>query len=359
MKLWNWLIHSLTGLGSPSHPQATVAVATAPPDENVAVLEPPTAFPPIESSQIPTETACWWAPPGVTETIARPVPRVELSAGVRALEEHLVSHFDGHNLTIPPLPRVAENVLKRLRSPKCGMAEVAHDLSEDPVSAASVLRIANSVMYRGIEKITSLPTAVTRLGASAIRTLMMHQSLRSAVFAGHGDAQVLADLIWRGALAAATTMRELARLTRMDPEEAFTIGLLHDIGNVLTLRLVLEHERSHRQAIDTDTFDFLCYETHQEFGELIANAWQLPPELKSLISDHHVYPRDDDLLRKQRLMLILTDMISQMLGYAPAAQYDLLRAEVVRDLGLSDQRAFLDLLAALPDRISATADEFC
>ena len=43
--------------------------------------------------------------------------------------------------TISALPRVAENVLKRLRSPQCNMRDVAHDLSEDPVSAASVLRL--------------------------------------------------------------------------------------------------------------------------------------------------------------------------------------------------------------------------
>jgi HD-like signal output (HDOD) protein len=283
---------------------------------------------------------------------------VELSAEARALEERLISYFDGHNLVLPPLPRVAENVLKRLRSAQCSMTDVAHDLSEDPVSTATVLRMANSALYRGVEKITSLQTAVTRLGANAIRTLMMHQSLRAAVFAHHADARALAELIWRGSLAAGTIMRELAPFLHRDEEEAFTIGLLHDIGNVVTLRLVLEHERSTHVNIDTDTFDYLCYETHQEFGELIANAWQLPPDLKSLISDHHIYPGSDDPLRRDRLAVLLTDMICQMLGYAPLAQYDLLNATVVADLGLAGRPEFTELLAALPDRIASVADEF-
>ena len=149
-------------------------------------------------------------------------------------------------------------------------------------------------------------------------------------------------------------MRDLARILKRDEDEAFLIGLLHDIGNVITLRIVTGHERLTQEPIEIPTFESLCHETHQEFGELIADAWNLPQELKSLIADHHRYPEADDPLRTQRLMLMLTDMITQMLGFAPPAQYDLASATVVRELGLTGCPDFERLLVELPEKIDET-----
>ena len=91
--------------------------------------------------------------------------------------------------------------------------------------------------------------------------------------------------------------------------------------------------------------------TEQEFGELIAEAWDLPPRLKELIQNHHVYPAADDPYREERLVLMLSDMISQMLGYGPAASYDLLATRPVQDLGLAEDQDFIELLDRLPQEI--------
>ncbi|MEK6676915.1 MAG: HDOD domain-containing protein, partial [Planctomycetota bacterium] len=262
----------------------------------------------------------------------------------------LVSHFDGHDLTMPPMPRAAERVLARLRDSQSTMAEVARDISEDQVMAAEVLRMSNSVFYRGTEKITSLQSSVTRLGTHALRTLMMHQSLRSAMFPKSGVDRDVAERLWRRSLASGCVMRGLAEFTKLDPDDALLIGLMHDIGNVLVLRIT--HERQVMQTrLDWGTFEYLCFECHQEFGELIAEAWKLPSELKSLISNHHACPNPEDPLRVQRWMLMLTDMVNQMLGYDVEAQYDLMRSRPVMELGLLGRSDFEDFFGRLPEEI--------
>ena len=140
----------------------------------------------------------------------------------------------------------------------------------------------------------------------------------------------------------------------MDEEVAFLIGLLHDIGNVIVLRIVHGYSLPTRYEIDTDTFEYLCGESHQEFGELIADSWGLPPHLKSLLADHHRHPAPDDPLRNERLQLQLSDIICSLLAYAPFEPYDLLACRVVQDLGLADDAKFVAFLERLPDDVDET-----
>lgn len=279
---------------------------------------------------------------------------VELIGEARAFESHLVSHFDGHNLAMPPMPHVAERVLKKLRDPKCGMIDVAQVLSEDQVTAADVLRLVNSPLYRGAYKISTLQGAVTRLGTHVLRTLMLHQSLRAVTFPKNPDAQGLAQLIWRRSLASACVMRELSLLVELDAEDSFMLGLLHDIGNVLVLRIVCDQELISHRWLDEQTFEYVCYETHQEFGELVADKWQLPDSIKAIVASHHTLPMDDDPFARQRRLTIVSDMICQMLGFGPPRQYDLLATEAVQALGLDAQSDFHRVLATLPEKIEET-----
>lgn len=350
MGLWDWILDTIIGeqhdRGDPRAPAggAVVAERDAENVTSVAVNDPAT----------PTNDN-WWKPEGVDRIEYTPGVDMDPDVEVRAIEEVLVSHFDGHDLAMPPFPQVAERVLKTLRDRKCNMSQVAGVIAEDQVTTANVLRMVNSPLYRGVEKITSMQLAVTRLGANAVRTLMMHHSMKAAVFGNRSANERLVDLVWGGSLASATAMRELSAFTKVDPEDAFLIGLLHDIGNVIVLRTVTEEERRFHISVDVGSFEYLCYVSHQEFGELIADAWKLPQRLKTLICDHHRYPESDDPLRTERLMLIVTDMVNQMLGYGPEAQYDLLSTLAVEELGLLNSPRFGQCLAELPAKIEEAA----
>ena len=191
-----------------TNPSNQIAESTA-----VAVLEPGDDAP--NSNEAP-DTEDWWKPEDACLTERAPLPSINLTTEARALENMLITQFDGHDLSLPPLPRVPEAVLRKLRKRNCNLPEIAIDISEDQVSAASVLRMSNSPLYRGMNKITSLELAVVRLGSNAIKTLMLHQSMRSAAFEQSGGNAKLAEMLSLRALASAYVMRELAELTDLD-----------------------------------------------------------------------------------------------------------------------------------------------
>ena len=306
--------------------------------------------PPPDSDRI-DDNSPWWQPFGDTVREYQPTTRPDLATEARAIESVLISHFDGHDLNLPPLLNVAERVLIRLRDSKCSMGDVGRAVSEDQVIAAAVMRMANSPLYRGLTRVTSVPNAVSRLGISALRTLMMRESMRSAMFGKQRDALGFAERVWRQSLASATVMQELSRFTNLAPDDAALYGLLHDIGNVVVLRIVLDQVKSTGVRLEFEEFEYLCSECHQEFGELIAAAWKLPPDLASLVGNHHTHPESDDPLRVERLMLATTDMICSLLGHTTFAPYALLEARPVVELRLGDKSGFVKMLEELPQTV--------
>lgn len=337
MGFWNWLFNS-DDEATKRPPAGTQA------DGAIATIDSCDASPSLDDAQEPP----WWAPEGATLREFQTAPRPDLCTEARALESVLISHFDGHDLHMPPLPQVVERVLSKLRDRKCSMSHVADIIAEDQVVAAGVLRIANSPLYRGLNRITALRPAVSRLGTRALQTLMMHESVRSTMFRDVGTYREFANLLWQCSLTGACVMREISQFTSVEPEEAFLIGLLHDIGNVIVLRIAHGHKKISHYELDIDTFDYLCSESHQEFGELVADAWKLPENLKDLIADHHAYPTEDDSQRVYRLMLQLTDMCCSLLGYAPMQPYDLVNSRPAQELNVHDRPDFMKMLENLP-----------
>ncbi|GMU37272.1 MAG: HDOD domain-containing protein [Phycisphaerae bacterium] len=339
MAFWDWFLTAL-GVGGASNAGSPEPARSA--EGGVAVLE--AEFP----------AAAWWSPEPPALTAPVPSRCENPSPEVRFLENILASHFDGHDLTLPAMPASPDQVLKELRHPHCDFAEVARLISDDPVLTAAILRTINSPFYRGESEITSIRTAVTRLGTRALRTLMMHQALQAAMFESRAGNPRRAQTLWRRAQAGAWIMHGLAPLIGRDPDDAFLAGLLHDIGNVLVLRIVSAEEAKMKVRVADDEFEHLCELAHQELGELLATAWKLPRNLSALIRDHHVRPDAADPLAVERQALLLTDMILALLEFAPYQPYDLLNADVASDLGLDADPRFTTLLAALPAELDET-----
>lgn len=349
MGFWGWVTSHISGQDRAD--RAGVALL----DDAEGLARPAVGVAPPEQPDL-ADAERWWAPMAGLQELPQP-QRPELSTEARALENLLIMHFDGRNLSLPALPHVPERVLRLLADPDCGLAKVAAEIGKDPVTAAAAIRISNSPLYAGLEKTTSIESAVVRLGGNVIRTLMYNLSLRSVMFSERRHDSQLAEMLWTRALAGGVVMRSLSRFTKLNPEEAFLIGLLHDVGNIVVLRIVNSQGAVIKHSIGFDTFDYLCHEAHQEFGELLADAWSLPARLKSLICDHHAPVAAADPYRTERAQLRLTDMICSLLNYTNYEPVSLLESNAARQLGLAESPDLLRFLVELPARLEEALAE--
>ena len=137
--------------------------------------------------------------------------------------------FD-HLHTLPSIPKVAQELIQQFDDPDSSIEDVARNLALDPVLSAKVLRLANSVRFRGVRPSTSIEGAAIRLGFDALRTLVLASAVTAAF--RHNPSFDPRDF-WQHSFDVASICRVLARQAGADPETAFTCGMLHSIGELL------------------------------------------------------------------------------------------------------------------------------
>ncbi|WP_148861981.1 HDOD domain-containing protein [Marinobacter fonticola] len=137
---------------------------------------------------------------------------------------------------LPSLPQV---VLRALEACRCDSdyREIGRIISADTALCARVLALANSALYGRSGEINSIEQALLRLGTDQLQALIITASLRQLLFDLGADRWQQIRDFWRHSLTTALTARALGRLTGYaNTEEAFMVGVLHNVGELIALR---------------------------------------------------------------------------------------------------------------------------
>ena len=200
------------------------------------------------------------------------------------------ARFDPKNLyEIPTLPAIAMQVMKVMQDADVNARDVEKLIRNDPAISAKLLRVANSAFFGLQRKVTTVGDAVHVLGFTNVQGMVLGLS---AFDAFRTERLNLRDF-WTHAVATATAARWLAAKARIQPDEAFTVAILHDIGKLVfvlqaepgyqkVLELQREEGLSSREA-ERNLFEF----THPQVGGLMAERWELPSRFVDAIAHHH------------------------------------------------------------------------
>lgn len=257
---------------------------------------------------------------------------------------------------LPPLPMVAHKLIMIMKQDSCSAEDVTKVLSTDQALAGKVLKLANSSFYGLSGQVGSVSRAVVILGFSAIRSMALGLGMAQTIKKATGDLDI--DYFWRHALFVAAAARTLAVDNgKVDPEEIFIAGLMHDLG-----RLVLEMADPELEAklADVPASRLLDAETesagmsHTKTGQQVMRHWNLPEALVRMARFHH-HPtnfNNDDL--SLSAFVQLGDLMARTLGQSrePAAN-DPDPVELAKSLDVS-LRESEDLLARACQEVSRT-----
>ena len=148
--------------------------------------------------------------------------------------EHLETRIASGALELPILPHVASQVLAMSTSDESNARSLAELLHRDQAIAAHVLRVANSPLYRPQVPIVSLQQAISRLGLTTLREIVITVSMQSRMFNVPSYATE-ARALWQHAAYTAAYASNIARRCRRNAESAFLGGLLHDVSKPVLL----------------------------------------------------------------------------------------------------------------------------
>jgi putative nucleotidyltransferase with HDIG domain len=203
------------------------------------------------------------------------------------------------DLVLPVLAATSMSAMELTSKNSASVGDIVELIAHDAVLCSEMLRVANSALYAGAHPCTTLRDAVVRMGMRATRSMIMSVSMRTMLLRDKALANIALE-VWRQSQSAAQIARAIAPSLNIDPERAFLIGLLHDIGKVALLETVRREVRD-KVEIRPCLLGRVFFLQHERAGQRIANAWKLPEELASVAGCHHHFERNVDHARSAAL----------------------------------------------------------
>ena len=248
---------------------------------------------------------------------------------------------------LPTLPCALGRLRQVLGNANANSASLAAVIASDPSLTARALRVSNSAYYV-TQKSCDIPKSVGQLGFAEISQIAGTMPTCKTF---EDDANGRFDRIefWRHSIAVAVVARTIAAQTgKAPPGDAYTCGLLHDIGKVVLDQFL--HEEFARAlakaaaggkplvAAERETSQI----DHAIAGEMFARAWRMPAPVIAATRWHHVE------IAERRGLAASDEVFADIVRVADAAAHDLgigasgcgapppQSAEAIKRLRLSD-----------------------
>lgn len=249
-----------------------------------------------------------------------------------------LAELAAHAQALPSLPEVVSYLMRSLKDERADVDTIAHHINSDPAIVARLLAAANSVASGLSTRIYSAKQAFLVLGADRATGIIMASTLayrydtRSSGF----DSR----LLWRHSIGVASCAQVIAEQIGIDPDLAFTAGLVHDIGQLLMyiaspINYIEALERHHQRgasliAAERSQFGY----DHSEAGRALALCWKLPEEIAEAITAHH---EPDELGSEIGNLIHVSEVLSHALDLGEQAdnQVPELSELACANLGLS------------------------
>lgn len=257
---------------------------------------------------------------------------------------NLSSIFD-QNQNLPNIPKVVQELIETFNQSDFDMDEIAKKISLDPVLTAKVLRLANCAHYGVSRTISSTTDASVLLGFSTLRTLVLASGITGAMQSPPGFNR---KEFWRDNFAVAAISRWLAPYCKINPETAFTCGMLHSIGELLIQLVLPQESKKIHAAVDAggklaEVENAMLGYNYAEVGAELASRWKFPDE----ISDGIRYHCHDNLIELDQP---LAGLIQIALYIHSSHKMALNAREILKDFPLDLARSInMDTEQALAD----------
>ena len=218
---------------------------------------------------------------------------------------------------LPGLPDVTARILEEVLKDDADLDRIVPLLRSDPSLTTYLLKLANSASYSFQAPVPTVERAATLMGLKSTRNAVLGYAIFQQLCRDCRDK--VAQQLWRHSVACALACELLAPRYGVPPEEAFTLGLLHDAGKFLLLPHLSREEacksfeglhRDHILGMEQDLFGM----DHAQIGTAILSRWKVPESIHQAVARHHasgVLP-DQDLKKPTTELIRAGDALSYL-----------------------------------------------
>ena len=295
----------------------------------------------VERAEEKEEEGGW--PPGFRDSLRAGIERVLSGGGTPADGRNPMPRMgydysaDRINATLSSVGDMSnihalQQLSRLLGDSAIGMGEISKIVMTDPVMAGRVLNAANSAYYRMLGKVDSVSHALMILGIVHTRSVLLHDGLMKALNLCDSRRKEALAGFWRHATLTATCASHLQGLFRgRHGGNAYTLGLLHDVGKYVILAIRgedgkvdrwLDSGKTGREGLLEE--DELFGINHAVISAGVLERWGLPVSVLRSVEYHH-HPEMlefgiadlDPEGQRQLVILYLADQIARWIDGGP------------------------------------------
>ena len=199
----------------------------------------------------------------------------------------------GRLKTVPSLPALYVAVTEALRSSDGSIAEIGNLIAQDMGMSAKVLQLVNSAFFGLSNRVSSPQQAALLIGIENLKALVLSVQVFSDL-GGHLTRDL--GFLWDHSMTTASFAKAIARVEQSSRgviEDAFTAGLLHDVGRlVLASAFGVEYQLVLKRAAEPGALLARCEAdafgcTHNGVGAYLLGLWGLTDSIVEAVAWHH------------------------------------------------------------------------
>ena len=234
---------------------------------------------------------------------------------IALLDENEVRYQISQIKDLPLLPFALQRVLDIIINEVDSPDELESFIGYDQTLAARILCVANSSYYGFRGKVPNLSRSIIVIGYDQVKSICIY-ALMSEIFSGlNSIGRAEREKLWKHAFATARIAYHIAeRRPWVSKNEAYLLGLLHDLGRVVMAVHFKEEYRSiQKLAQDRKTppryveSQFGIY--HTLVGKWISIRWSFPALFRAVMEFHHE-PEKSPLFKQEVRMIALANILA-------------------------------------------------
>ena len=265
-------------------------------------------------------------------------------------------HIESGKTQLPTYDATAQRIQQEIAKEDTNVKEIEKLISSDQALTAEVLRVANSSFYKGLEKTTTVLSAINRLGDEEVLNVVTLTTQRKKFNAKDPVIRKYMNKLWEHSSVCAIGAQALSKQCNLASltHEALLAGLLHDVGKLFLLTVIEDIKLS--KETDIKLTDELVNEVlntlHAEQGYKLLKTWNIPDAYCIIAREHHAeeFDSDDDLLVIVRLVDQACNKIG--IGFNEDSSVELATMPEASLLGLSEV-ALAELEIKLEDSLAS------
>jgi two-component system cell cycle response regulator len=269
--------------------------------------------------------------------------------------------------SLPTLSTVASTLINITGKEETTIYDISKLVSQDVSLSSKILKVVNSSFYNFPNEVGTIQQAVAILGTNAVRSLVLSFSFLNMERPKHG-AGFHYKRFWEESLAAAVASKLImAKVSDQDPEEAFTVSLLQNLGKLILAcayretydQLLEEAAGSEKRLLELE--DERIGANHAYIGWEAARRWNFPDSLAIPIFYHHdpgSYSGDDADLKTEIWVVHLAALLANIMYSGKPIAYHAPFRERAQKMFKLDTASIDDILEQANGEVANAAKYF-